>query len=219
MKKLRYPIAATLAGLVLVLVLTAHAGAAPSKCQRLKGTDLAPARYIKLVERRNADDGTDLLGCGLPRGPVRTIASSADFFTTVSSYAIRQVAGRIVLIAAGGGNQYMSGTSLTVHDIRSGRSYSIAYSCGETGGGDCASGGSSESPVAYVTGAGRAVAFVFRYGTATTSVTAFNTLGTPRVLDSGPTADFMAPSLSLAGNVATWSHAGEIRSASIAPAS
>ena len=78
---LRAAIAMLLTGAVM-----AAAGLSPgvavaaksSKCQRLKGRDIAPASSVKLVRRANADDGTDLFGCVLPRGPVQHIASSAD---------------------------------------------------------------------------------------------------------------------------------------------
>ena len=92
------PVLAVLLAAALATIAPPAAVAAPSKCQRLKGRDVAPAVSVKLVERRNGDDGNDLLGCVLPRGPVRRIASSADFYTTVESYSIRQIAGRVVMI-------------------------------------------------------------------------------------------------------------------------
>lgn len=212
--------AALLCAAVVVAATGPPAGAAvaakPSKCQRLKGRDVAPASSVKLVQRANGDDGTDLLGCVLPRGPVQRIASSADFYTTVESYAIKQVAGRAVMIESGSSSQYAFSRSLYVHHLRTRRSYAIASTCAMIGGDDCASAGSATAPAAFVTPRGRAVALVFRGGVAT--VTAFNTLGTPRVLDSGP-SDAIAPtSLTLRGNLASWVNAGIARNASIAPA-
>ena len=195
--------------------LPASAVAAPSKCQRLTGRDLAPAASVKLVEHRNGDDGTDLLGCVLPRGPVRRIASSADFYTTVESYSINQIAGRVVLVETSSSSQYAYSRSLTVHHLRTGRSYGVAGTCAMIGGDDCSSGGSSVAPAAFVTAKGRAVALVLRGGVAT--VTAYTTLGTPRVLDSGPPAAITPESLRLAGGFASWTNAGVARSAPIAP--
>jgi hypothetical protein len=209
--RLMLPLAAALA----VAVSPAAAVAAPSKCQRLTGRDLAPAASVKLVEHRNGDDGTDLLGCVLPRGPVRRIASSADFYTTVESYSVRQIVGRAVLVETTSSSQYAYSQSLSVHHLRTGRVYGVAGTCSMIGGDDCSSGGSSSAPAAFVTAKGRAVALVLRGGVAT--VTAFNTLGTPRTLDSAPPAAIAAESLRLDGGFAAWTNAGIARSAPIAP--
>jgi hypothetical protein len=195
--------------------LPAAADAAPSKCQRLTGRDLAPAASVKLVEHRNGDDGTDLLGCVLPRGPVRRIASSADFYTTVESYSIRQITGRIVMVEASSSSQYAYSSSLTVHHLRTGRSYGIAGTCAMIGGDDCSSGGSSVAPAAFVSAKGRAVALVLRGGVAT--VTAFNSLGTRRTLDGGPAPAIAPESLRLDGGWASWTNAGVAHSAPLAP--
>ena len=196
-------------------VLPASAVAAPSKCQRLSGRDLAPAASVKLVEHRNGDDGTDLLGCVLPRGPVRRLASSADFYTTVETYSIGQIAGRVVMVETTSSSQYAYSRWLTVHHLRSGRSYGVAGTCSMIGGDDCSSGGSSVAPAAFVSAKGRAVAVVLRGGVAT--VTAFNTLGTARALDSGPSAAIAPESLRLDGGWVSWTNAGVARSAPLAP--
>ncbi len=171
---------------------------------------------MKLVQKRNADDGTDLIGCVLPRGPLQTIATSADFYTTVESYSIEQIAGRVVMIESTSSSQYAYSRSLYVHHLRTRRTYAVARLCQMIGGQDCATPSSATAGAAFVTPKGRAVAIVQRPGD--TTVTAFNTLGTPRVLDSSA-GDAIAPmSLGLAGNLATWTNAGVARSASIAPA-
>jgi len=203
-----------LASLAVALVPVA-ADAKPSKCQRLKGADLAHAKSVKLVARPNGDDGDDLLGCVLPRGPVQLIASSADFYTTVESYTIKQIAGRVVMVEASSSSQYAYSVSLSVHHLRARTSYGIAGTCSMIGGDDCASGGSATVPAAFVNDKGRAVALVVRGGLAT--VTAFNTLGKPRVLDSGPPSAIAPASLTLTGNLASWVNAGSARIARIAP--
>ena len=191
----------------------AGAAATRSKCQSLTGRDLAPARHVKLVERRNADDGADLVGCLLPRGPLTRIASSADFYTTVHGYAIRQIAGRVVLVATTSSSQYASSETLTVHDLRSRRSYTIAARCAMIGGDDCATGASTTAAAAFVMRAGRAVALVFRAATAT--VSAFSSLGRSRPLDVAAPPDIPPESLRLTGNLAAWTNAGVARRASI----
>ena len=119
------------------------------------------------------------------------------------------------MIESGSSSQYAYSRSLFVHHLRTRRSYTIASTCAMIGGDDCASTGSATAPAAFVTPKGRAVALVFRAGVA--SVTAFNTLGTARVLDSGPAAAIAAMSLTLTDNVASWVNAGVPRTASIAP--
>src|SRR4051812_25435768 len=85
-------------GAVLLAVLPGGAQAAQSKCQKLDAShDLAPAKRVKLVERRNDDGGKNLVGCVLPRGKVTTLASSGTQEDSVDSYRLRQVAGHHVL--------------------------------------------------------------------------------------------------------------------------
>jgi len=125
-------------------------------CKRLKKSkDLAPARKVRLVRRRNRDGGTDLLGCVLPKGTVRLVASSANQ-TTREGYSLRQVAGAVVLIDASSGNQYATSRGTSVFNIRTGKSYSVARSCF---GSPCSS-----------TGVTAASAFVNKLGQATAAL-------------------------------------------------
>jgi hypothetical protein len=204
----------TLAVAMTLAAATAPAAGAATKrsaCERLKGRDLAPARYVKLVARPNADDDTDLVGCMLPHGRVRKIASGADLYTTVYSYSIRQIAGRHVLVGTTYSSQYAYSTSLSVHDLRSGRSYTIAGDCTDITGYPC--GAQTVAPAAFVTLGGRAVAVVHDGRTA--SVTAFEPTGASRVLDSASGPAIPPESLRLTGNLATWTNAGVARSADL----
>jgi hypothetical protein len=188
------------------------AGAAKrSACQRLKGKDLAPAQTVKLVARPNADDGTDLLGCVLPRGAVREVAGSADYYTTVYGYALRQVAGRIVLVSSSYSSQYAYSEGTRVVDLRSGRAYTIAYRCQEITGSNC--GDETVARAAFVTKIGRAVAAIAGPGAMT--IATFDPAGVRRDLDSGPEADIPPASLALTGTFATWMHAAQPRRADI----
>ena len=197
----------------LAAAATPRAGAATkrSACERLKGRDLAPARYVKLVARPNSADATDLVGCTLPRGRVRKIASGADLYTTVYSYSIQQIAGRTVLVGTTYSSQYAYSTSLRVHDLRSGRAYTIASDCTDITGSPC--GAQTVAPAAFVTLGGRAVAVVHGGGTA--SVMAFAPTGTSRVLDSATGSAIPPASLRLTGNLATWTNTGVARSADL----
>jgi hypothetical protein len=211
--------------LALAAVLPCAIAAVPaeaakrSKCQRLKGTDLAPARSVKLVRRANHDDGTDLVGCALPRGRVRTIVSSADYYTTTYTYAIRQVAGVFVLVSSSYNSQYAFSESVGVVDIRNGRSYGVASQCFEITGSPCG-GEPTAAPAVFITKLGRAVAAIVSspggpMAPSTATIATFDPTGKRRDLDSGPLAEIPVASLALAGTLATWTHAGQPRSADI----
>ncbi len=198
--------------LSLLIVAPASAQAATrSKCQRLKGSDLAPAKTVKLVARANDEDGTDLVGCVLPRGKLYTVASSEDLFTTQYGYRLRQVAGRIVLVSSSYSSQYAYSEGTRVVDLRSGRAYSIAYVCEEITGAVC--GDQTGAPAAFVTKLGRAVAAIAGPGGMT--IATFDPLGRRRDLDTGPGAELPPQSLRLAGVNAYWTHGGQPRVADI----
>jgi len=204
-------------GLALLAIGSAPAAAGartPSPCQRLQGPDLAPARFVKLVERR---DGA-LVGCVLPRGPLRRVATNGRAGDVDNrSYVIRQVAGRIVLVETSSMNDEASSTATEVHDLRSGRSFTIGQRCTVKAAFPCSIDSVDSVAAAFATPAGRAVAVVVDDGWGTTgaSVLAFTTLGTRRVLDSGDAGAIVPASLRLIGNLAFWTNAGAPRSASL----
>jgi hypothetical protein len=216
----RCVLAIALALLLPWAVAAMPAGAAKrSKCQQLKGADLAPAPSVKLVRRANSEDGTDLVGCALPGGRVRKIASSADYYTTTYAYAIRQVAGVFVLTSSSYNSQYAFSESVGVTDIRNGRSYSVASQCFEITGSPC-SGEPTAAPFVFVTKLGRAVAAIVAspagpMGPSTATIAAFDSAGKRRDLDGGPLAEIPVASLALNGVVASWTHAGQPRGADI----
>lgn len=198
-----------------------------SQCQRLPGVDRAPDRHVKVVKRlraerlRDGSRGSDLVGCVLPRGRVYTIATRKgvqEDFAQEFEYTVRQVAGRIVLVDQRGSEAgYQSDIRTIVWDVRSGRSYIVARRC-DTKYGFCA----AENYVArkaIITRDGRTVAALelWREGNPvpTVVIASFAADGTPRVLDAGSPADLPYASLSLTGSVASWTHAGDVRSADI----
>jgi hypothetical protein len=184
-----------------------------SRCARLRGTDLAPARNVKLVRRRNQADGTDLLGCVLPRGRVRKLTSSSDFETTVESYRIRQVAGAIVLLSSSYGSQYATSTSVSVSDIRTGRQYLIARWCVRLDGPCDAQ--NATAAAAFVNKRGQAAAAIVPDGSETAIIAGFSSRGERGDLDSGPSGELPASSLRLDGDTVSWTHSGEMRSATL----
>jgi hypothetical protein len=213
------------AAVALALVMPCAVAAMPadaekrSSCQRLKGKDLAPAKTVKLVRRPNSDDGTDLLGCVLPRGPVFRVASSADEFTTTYDYALRQVAGRIVVVTSSYNSQYAFSESTHVADLRSGRAYRVASQCFEIGGSPCDA-EPTTAPAVFVTKLGRAVAAIMSFpggptAPRTVTIATFDPKGKRRDLDAGVESEVPSASLGLAGTLASWTHAGQPRSADI----
>jgi len=193
---------------------TGTAVSGESRCRRLRGRDLAPSRNVKLVRRRNADDGTDLLGCVLPRGRVRKLASSADLETTVEGYSVRQVAGAIVLLATTHDSQYVSATTISVTSIRTGRAYVIARSCARLAEGPC-DGRNTTAAAALVNSRGQAAAAITTEGTDMTTIAGFSSKGRRRDLDSGPVTALPAASLRLRGSRASWTHSGQTRTATL----
>lgn len=183
-----------------------------SRCQRLRGTDRAPARRVKLVARRNEDDGTDLLGCVLPRGRVYSVASSAHGDTFGRSYRLRQVANAIVLVSTSSGNQYESSQRTFVQDLRTGRAYTIATTCSVLFE-SCE--GNMSVAAAFVNSRGQAVAAVVPEAGNPLEIAGFPPSGRRQQLDSGPSDQLPPSSLRLTGDVATWTHAGEPRSAQL----
>jgi hypothetical protein len=195
-------------------VSPSHPAPRASPCERLRGRDLAPARNVKLVRRRNDDNGTDLVGCVRPGGPVRLLASSSDGETTVETYRVRQVAGTIVLLASSYDSQYASIRTVSVSSIRSGREYLVARSCSRLDGASCG-GQDATVAAAFVNRRGQASAAIVPSGTSTTTIAGFSSRGERRDLDSGPSTDLPAASLQLKGSTVSWTHSGETRTATL----
>lgn len=200
--------------LAVALAVLAPTGPAPaakrSACQRLAGHDLAGARTVKLVFKANAIGGADLVGCVLPRGRVRTIAQSKVLDTHTDRVAIRRVVGRIVIVDLSLGDQYGRSTRTDVCDLRGGGCYPVAYRTVDM---SSASFGPSATEV-LVTKAGRAVVALTTPDGAIT-IAAFGLPGRRIDLDRGPAASVPASSLRLTGNLASWTHDGQPRSADL----
>jgi hypothetical protein len=183
---------------------------APKVCSKLRGHDLAPARQVRLVKRSNSDDGTDLLGCMLPNGRVRTIASSSDLFTAVTSYRILAVKGPVLALSSDSGSQYGSSESTWVHNLRTNRHYDILSWSAPI---------DEEPPAearidvieAGVTRTGRAAA-ALRDGESV-SVVGFSPRGSRQVLATAPADQLDAASLQVCCGTASWTQDGVQRTA------
>ena len=184
-----------------------------SRCQRLRGNDRAPARLVKLVKRRNDENGSDLLGCVLPRGRVYKVAYSESGDSYGRSYRLRQVADAIVLVDTSFGNQYASEKVTLVRSLRSGRHYEIALACSPLFTGSCP--GNTSAAAAFVNTRGQAAAAIVAEAGGTVSIVGFSPRGDRTQLDSGPADQLPPSSLRLAGDVVMWTHSGAPRSATL----
>lgn len=204
--------------LVAVPQLATAAGHGASACQRLHGADLAPARTIKLVERRGAG-WTRLVGCALPRGRVRTLGSS-DGGSFGDFYAVRAVAGAFVLLDQGYGSSDRTEERTSVVNIRTGRSHRIASLVALTGGATAEPSAHTTAPAAFINARGEAAAAVRVEPTQAGSpvrivIAGFSATGRRTTLDEGSPDEIAVDSLRLRGRTVTWTHAGQPRQANV----
>jgi hypothetical protein len=199
-------------GLAWVAVLAAcpgRAGAAQSACERLHGHDLAPATSVKLVERRTTE-GVDLVACALPRGRVRTIASRLTGSIYTETFRLRQVAGAFAAVTTSFDDQYASGETTSVINLRSGKGRDIADV--QQDAGRAPAGVAQLVAAIFVTSGGRGAASIID-GSGGVQIVAFGAHGTPQPLDTGTAADLPPASLALTGTTVSWTHAGAVRTA------
>ncbi|MFL5781273.1 MAG: hypothetical protein ACJ760_08170 [Thermoleophilaceae bacterium] len=183
-------------------------------CQRLKakGEDLAGAKKVKLVERKNSDGGTDLVGCVLPAGKVSVVASRSKISGQTRSYELLQVAGHEVLVRGKLINPYGAGVSTYVFDLKRGSSYTAAESCFDEHGAACAQ---TYARRAFVNAQGQAAVLLRTDGESALQVLGFASTGESRVLDTGGPSQIPKSSLSLDGHVVRWMHSGVHRHATL----
>jgi hypothetical protein len=186
-----------------------------SKCMRLKGKDRAPARKVKLVQHSNQDNGRDLIGCVLPRGHVYTIASSghSEGEDESSTYSVLKVKSSTVLVESVSSNGYAHFTDDALVSLRTGRSAPVAARCESGVDTACPSDPPTSAPVVLINKHGRAVVAKVSGAPTITTIVSFSSRGKRVDLDSGPSGAIPAASLTLSGDVASWTHSGQARSA------
>lgn len=184
-----------------------------TECERL-GTrnDMAGANKVKLVERRNEDGGTDLVGCVLPSGKVSTVASSSKMGGQERTYDVLQVTGHVVLVRGDVVNPYGHAVSTYVFDLKRASSYTLAESCFNEHGAAC---DQTYARRAFVNFSAQAAALIRTDGSKEREVVGFSSTGAREVLDTGTAAQIPASSLSLDGHVVRWTHSGTPRSATL----
>ena len=187
-----------------------------TECQKLNARpprDLAPGtRRVKIVERENTDNGTDLIGCVLPDGKLSVIASSGKQPGLDRKYQLLQVAGHYALVRGETINQYGHGVSTYVYDIKKASSYNLAEACFDAQGPACHQ---THAKTAFVNAQGQAAAIVDRDGASNLQVVGFKSTGASKVLDTGTAAEIPPSSLRLEGHVVRWRHSGVPRSATL----
>jgi hypothetical protein len=177
----------------------------------LKGHDLAPARSVKLLRR-----GGQLVGCVLPRGSVRQIASSDDIEDkSYNSFKLRSVVGAFVLFDESFNNAYVHGGRTVVYHVRTGRRYSIAtnFSGPESGPSE-----HFEAPVAFIDAHGRSVAEIASTKPDEPHVTIarFRAGGAQQTLDEGSPDEIPPRSLTRTGDAVSWLHSAVVQTAPFA---
>jgi hypothetical protein len=199
----------------LVLAVGVSAQGHRSQCQRLAGKDLAPARAVKLVERRKGNGERLLTGCVLPRGRVRPVVSETLYKHKVVGYRLRATNGATVLFHFRSTSQLARIDELGVVSVRTGRSYLVSRTCIDLDVARrvCSFPGFSNRALAVrINGRGQAIAAVELSDPGMTAVRAFSSYGSTDDLDSGRSEDIPPTSLRLKDRLATWTHAGETRS-------
>lgn len=190
-----------------------------SQCERLAGKDLAPARAVKIVERRKRDGERRLKGCVLPHGRVRPVVSKTLFKHKVVGYRLRATKGATVLFHFRSTSQLARIDEMDVVSVRTGRRYLVSRACFDLDVAIrvCSVGGFPGIPnralAVRINGRGQAIAAFELASPGMTTVRAFSSYGTWDDLDSGRSEDIPPMSLRLKDKLATWRHAGETRSA------
>jgi hypothetical protein len=173
----------------------------PRPCSGYRpGVDHAPGSYAKLFVRRLAPTVSELVGCVMPDGPLRSVTTEFHYANTTRVFRIRDVAGPIVAVYQLRNDDVLPSEEETfVFDLGSGRRSTVD---------------ARPAAVIRVLRDGSAVAALGDPGAGNEIVT-FAPGGGRRVLDSGPQEELPAGSLRLRGRIASWTHAGELRSAEL----
>ena len=202
-------------GALLLALASPTADAGRSACQALRGSyDFAPAKRVKLVERRNHRGRTDLVGCVLPRGRPITVESRFHDRYQSNDYVLKGVRGHQVRVQ---GTFRLDGdpgraTDTRVFDLKRRRWYRIASFCSLR---LC----NNNVPVhqlarrSFIDADGQAAAAVENTSRRKIVIKAFSRDGVERVLDHGTKHEIRPSSLLLRGHVVTWRHSGHSRSA------
>ena len=183
-----------------------------SACARLKGSDYAKSRSLKLIEKRVGGGETDLKGCRLG-SDVHVFAIRLQGGAATADFTVHSVGDRWALVSARTDTPYGSDARTWVFDIDTGRIlYTVfRWNC-DAGQTDC-----SPRPPAIAKGVvdqiGKSV-FAFSDGSDVT-ITGYGTDGSHRKFDSGPASDVPAGSLNIKRSVANWTHSGEERHAQL----
>lgn len=142
------------------------------------------------------------------------IASRLSGSTYTETFRLRQVAGAFAAVTTSFDDQYTSGESTSVINLRSGKDREIASLQHDVGTQAAETDGRRVAAI-YVTSGGRGAASVIESESGDVQIVAFGAHGAPQPVDRGTTADIPAESLTLAGATLSWTHAGAVRTAQL----
>ena len=183
--------------LTISFAVPAAASSAPrSDCGKLKGSDLAPARSVKLVDR-----GGLLRSCSFPKGRVRLLESGINGDEISEVHYVRQVAGAFAVVTNVHYDKYATAEGTYVVNLRTGKKRTLASTQQDAGFSPLAP--DTRVASAFVTAGGRAAAAVLAPGDLV-RVVALGTSGDLRTIAEAPRGELATESLSLSGSTIGW---------------
>src|SRR4051812_15469391 len=196
----------------LALFLLAVPGADARRCSQVHRSDLAPAKDVKLFEVPNDENGTDLVGCVMPRGGMHLMASSATYEVDSNAYTLLTVKRDKILLQESEDTQYGGITTTSLADIRSELGYGIFRSCHEILSGFCPAPPQAQDSVAALRFNDRGQTAVVYDTGAEHVVVGLSSHSASSVLDRADGTAIDPASLRLHGSTMSWTHAGAQRS-------
>lgn len=206
-----------LAAVTLIASPVRVAEAAPVKCNKLTGKNLAKNGKVKVVKTRLTKARSRFLGCVLPRGTVRPIGPilGPDEGGGSSSQRITLIRGTFVTadFFVGVGQTSTTAGDSSVYNLVTGKSYVYdAQSSSEEGQQFYDLGQSQRT---FLDAKGRLVASYIALDVQTQTETAtiafFSATGKRTILDQGPQGTIGVSTLKLVGKTASWTSGGATR--------
>lgn len=188
---------AILAVLTISLAAPAAASSAPrSGCEKLKGSDLAPARSVKLVDR-----GGLLRSCSFPKGRVRLLESGLNGDEVSEVHYVRRVVGAFAVVTNVYYDKYATAEGTYVVNLRTGKKRTLAST--QQDAMSAPQPPDTRVASAFVTAGGRAAAAVLAPGDLV-RVAALGAKGGLRILAEAPRSELATESLTLTGSTIGW---------------
>lgn len=199
------------AAVTVVATPVGVAEAAPVKCNKLAGKNLAKNGKVKVVRTKLRQGRSRYFGCVLPRGTVRPIGPvlgpDADGLVS-SSQSITLIKGTFVIadFFVGVGQTSTTASDSSVYNLATGKSYVYDAQSSSEEGQQFFDLGRSQR--AFLDGKGRLVASYIALDqesqTETATIVVFSATGKRKILDQGPQGTIGVSTLKLVGRTASW---------------